>query len=338
MRKRHVSLKDLAKELEVSISTVSRALRNHPDISPDLTEKIKRLALKRNYSPNPLAMGLLRQQTNMIGVIVPDLVTHFFASIIFGIESAAKENGYYIIIASSNESYQKEAEAVKNLLNTRVDGIIACLSQETERFDHFERILNNEIPLVFFDRVCETLNTPAVTVDGNEAVKKIIHHLHQNGCKRIAYISGPNYLNISKNRKKGYLQGLKECNLRYDPELFLECNLNPLEAKIATEKLLNLPQTPDAIFGINDTVIFAAMKEIKRRGLKIPADIALVGFTDEFHATVVDPPLTSVVHPTYRMGEEATHLFLKARERVRSFSQQVILQTELVIRESSIRE
>jgi DNA-binding LacI/PurR family transcriptional regulator len=337
MVKRHVSLKDLAAELGVSVSTVSRALKNHPDISPELTIKIQKLAHEKNYSPNPLAMGLLRQQTKMIGVIVPDIVTHFFASIISGIESVAKENGYFIVISSSNESFLKEAESVENLLKTRVEGLIICLSQETNEFTHFERIIKNEMPLVFFDRVYEKLNVPTVTVDGHEAVKSIIRHFKENGCSRIAYISGPEHLNISRNRKEGYIEGLRENEIEFHPELLVECNLSADEATLATRKLLSLPEKPDAIFGINDTIAFAAMKEIKKQGLEIPGDIALVGFTDEFHSTVVDPALTSVTHPTFLMGQEAARLFFKRIERGNTFTERVILPTELVIRKSSMK-
>jgi len=335
MGKRHLSLKDLAVELGVSISTVSRALKNHPDISPELTRKIQSVAREKKYTPNPLAMGLLRQQTKMIGVIVPDIVTHFYSSIISGIEEVAKERGYYIVIASSNESVKKETESVENLLKTRVEGFIVCLSQETQTFDHFERLIANEIPLVFFDRVAEPLQAPTVIVDGVEAAKMVTRHFYENGRRRIAYISGPEHLNISKNRKEGYLTGLKECGLEFRQELLVTCNLSFGEATLATRKLLETAEIPDAIFGINDTVAFAAMKEIKKHALKIPDDIALVGFTDEFHSTVVDPTLTSVTHPTRQMGQEAARLFFKCIENGAGFTEQVILQTELVMRESS---
>lgn len=321
----------------VSISTVSRALNNHPDISPELTGRIQKLASAWNYSPNPLAMGLLRQQTRMIGVIVPDIVTHFFASIISGIEQVAKEKGYYIVIASSSESYEKEVESVENLMKTRAEGLIVCLSQQTSDFGHFENLIRNEIPLVFFDRVCETLNVPTVTVDGIEAVKSIIRHFHQNGCRRIAYISGPGHLNISRNRKEGYLQGLEECGIPFDPELLAECNLSTADATEATRQLLLNHRPPDAIFGINDTIAFAAMKEIKKQGLKIPDDVSLIGFTDEFHSTVVDPTLTSVTHPTFRMGQQAACLFFQRIEKGSDFHKKIILDTQLVIRESSVK-
>lgn len=337
MGKRHISLKDLAKEMEVSISTVSRALKNHPDISPELTEKIQQLAKEWNYTPNPLAMGLLRQQTKMIGVIVPDIVTHFYSSIISGIEEIAKKHGYFIVIASSNESMNKEIESVENLLKSRVEGLIVCLSQETSEFNHFKKIVSNKIPLVFFDRICSELNVPSVIADGIDAAEKITQHFYENGCKNIAYISGPKHLNICQNRKRGYLQGLKKCGLTFKPELLAECNLSTEDATKATRKLLKNRVLPDAIFGLNDTIAFAAMKEIKKQGLKIPDDIALVGFTDEFHSTVVEPPLTSVTHPTIEMGREAAKLFFQLIEKSQDFEKQIVLQTELVIRESSKR-
>lgn len=215
--KRHVSLKDLAQELGVSISTVSRALNNHPDISPEITQKVKKLAAEMNYTPNPLAMGLLKQATRMIGVIVPDLVTHFYSSIISGIESIAEEKGYYILIASSNESLQKEVKAVDNLLKTRVEGFIVCLSQETRSFDHFERLIQNNIPLVFFDRVCRSTEVSSVVVDNVKAAQKITEHFYQCGSRRIAYIAGPEYLNISKERTAGYLAGLKNADWSFAP-------------------------------------------------------------------------------------------------------------------------
>lgn len=338
MGKRHISLKDLAQELSVSISTVSRALKNHPDISPEMTKKIKTLAEERNYTPNPLAMGLLRQQTKMIGVIVPDINTHFYSSIISGIEKVAKEKGYFIVITSSNESMEKEIETVENLLKSRVEGLIVCLSQETNTFEHFEKLVKNEIPLVFFDRICESIEVPAVIANGQDATKKITQHFYQNGCKRIAYISGPEHLNISQNRKVGYLNGLKECGLEYDKNLLIHCNLSIEDAQLATQKLLRLENKPDAIFGVNDTIAFAAMIEVKKQGYKIPEDISLAGFTDEFHSTVVDPPLTSVSHPTFEMGEEAANLFFESLKKGKNINKRVMLPIDLVVRKSSKRK
>ncbi len=336
-KKRHISLKDLADELGVSISTVSRALNDNPIIGTELRLKIKELAISRNYIPNPLAMGLLRQQTKMIGVIVPDLVTHFYSSIISGIEEVAEENGYFVLIASSNESLEKEKESVNNLLKARVEGIIACISQETGSFEHFNPLIQNEIPLVFFDRVPESLKVSSVTVDGVEAAKNITRHFFENGCQRIAYISGPAHLHISKQRKEGYLKGLKECGLDFDPNLLVESNLNAMDAAFAAKKLLCLNQFPDAIFGINDTIAFAVMKAIKSLHLKIPEDIAMAGFTDEFHSTITEPELTSVTHPARQMGMEAARLFFNQVENGNGIVENIVLPTVMVIRHSSLK-
>lgn len=333
-QKRHVSLKDLALELNVSISTVSRALKDHPNISPEVKSRVKALALKWDYRPNPLAMGLLRQKTRTIGVIVPDLVTHFFSSVISGIEAQASENGYFIIISSSYESFQKEKECIENLLNSRVEGLIISLSYQTRDYSHFEDLLRKGIPMVFFDRICLPQLTSTVVADNLEAARKITHHFYQSGYRRIAYIAGPDFLNITRERKQGYFTGLKELGIDPDPDYLVHCEMNPESATEATKKLLALYTPPDAIFGVNDIVAFAAMKELRRQGIQIPEEMGLVGFTDDYHATVVSPSLTSITHPTYEMGKEAAKLLFKSLEGD-SAPKQVELKTRLVIRESS---
>lgn len=338
MVKRRISLKDIARELGVSISTVSRGLRDHPDISSGMIARIKELAGLRNYSPNPMAMGLLKQRTHMIGVIVPDLVTHFFSSVISGIEEVAKERGYFVIVSPSNESYEKEKENIGNLMKARVEGFIVCLSQQTTDYAHFEQIIEAEIPLVFFDRVCLKDKVPTVTADNFEAARGITHHFYENNARRIAYISGPDHLNISDERRMGYLQGLADCGLDFNSEYLEKCDLSTTSAAAVTRRLLSLAVPPDAIFGINDTVVFAAMKEIRKLGWCVPQDILLVGFTDEFHATVVHPMLTSVMHPTYEMGRVAASLFFELTENMNLPPKSVGLKTKLVIRESSVRK
>jgi DNA-binding LacI/PurR family transcriptional regulator len=337
MAKRHLSLKDLAAELGISISTVSRALKNHPDISPELTKKVQELALARNYTPNPLAMGLLRQETRMIGVIVPDLVTHFYSSIIAGIEEYAKSQGYFILLASSYESMEKEKESVFNLLKARVDGMIVCLSKETDHYEHFSQLIDNEIPLVFFDRVCLSESVPCVVVDNKKAVNEIISHLNHNGYKRIAFISGPSHLYISSTRVDGYRTGLKNSGLDFDPQLLRSCNMGTEETIQIISDLLALPDPPDALFGINDMVIFTVVKELRKRGIKIPEEIGLVCFADEFHATFSSPELTTITHPTREIGIKAAELFFKKMENP-EFAETVVMQTKLVVRESSVRK
>ena len=334
MAKRQLSLKDLAKELNTSISTVSRALKNHPDISPELTRKVQELASARNYVPNPLAMGLLKQETRMIGVIVPDLATHFYSSIISGIEEYAKSMGYFILLASSYESLEKEIESVSNLLKARVDGMIVCLSKETDRYEHFIQLIDDEIPLVFFDRVCLSGVVPCVEIDNKDAVIRIVNHFHENGYKRIAFISGPAHLNISRDRMEGYLTGLNAVGLKFDPELVRPCNMLIDEAIQITADLLALPHPPDAIFGINDMVMFTVMKELKKRGIQVPEEIGLAAFADEFHATFSSPELTSIMHPTKEIGIKSAELFFKKKDDP-MYAETVVLQATLAKKESS---
>jgi DNA-binding LacI/PurR family transcriptional regulator len=283
-----------------------------------------------------LAMGLLKQETHIIGVIVPDLVLHFYASIISGIEKFANKKGFFTIITSSEESYKKEIEVLNNLLNARVDGIIMCLSKETKRYSHFKKLLNNNMPLVFFDRICLVSKVPCVTVDNREASLDVIKHLKTEGYKRIAFIAGPPNLNISKERLSGYLEGLKECGFTEITELIEICDLSYDSAYKAMIRLLDLPHPPDAVFCVNDTVAFAAMKAIKCRGLNIPIDVGLVGFTDDFHATIVEPSLTSVTHPTTKIGKKAASLFFEKLYNNQT-TKLAVLKTKLVVRESSMK-
>ena len=338
MKRKHTSLKDLAKELGVSISTISRGLKNHPDISPKLAEQIQKLAEQKKYSPNPQAVGLLRHESKTIGVIVPDLVTYFYSSVISGIEKFAKERGYFIVITTSNEEFENEKKCVTELVNLRVDGLIVCLAQNTVNYSHFDVLIEEEIPLVFFDRVCRTSEVSSVVADNIEAACAITLHFFNSGKRNIAHIAGPKELNITQERIAGYLDGLKECGLKFRNEYLVYSDLSLESAALATRKLIDLPNRPDAIFGVNDTVAFSAMKEIKKANLNIPNDIALVGFTDEFHATVVEPSLTSVMHPTFEMGNEACRLLIEQIESPLPFTpRQVVMKTKLVVRESSVR-
>ncbi|MCL3779726.1 LacI family transcriptional regulator [Prolixibacteraceae bacterium JC049] len=337
MKKKHLSLKDLASELKVSISTVSRALKNHPDISPEMTKKVQALARKRNYTPNPLAMGLLRQQTKMIGVIVPDMVTQFFSSIISGIEHVAKQRGYYIIISSSYDSFQKERECVENLLQTRVEGIIMSLSSETKNFPHLRPLIDRELPLVLFDRVALTDKVSSVVVNDRESTRKIALHFYNQGYRRIAFISGASHLQMVKERANGYWEAIREVGLPEKKEYFVECNMTQQSAAQAMMKLLRLPEPPDAVCGVSHTATFGALKAIRNGGLTIPNEIAVAGFADQFHAELVTPNLTSIHHPTFEIGREAARLFFERLENPSEMPVQVVLNTQLVPRGSSLK-
>ena len=274
MKKKPISLKDIATEFNVSISTVSRALKDSYEISPELRNRIQAFAKERNYRPSPFAMSLLKNSSGIIGIIVPDLVTYFYASIISGISDMAKQKGYSVIIASSYEQYEEEKQCLENLINIRVEGVMACISQETTDYSHFEALEELNIPLAFFDRVCLPDKFSSVVADNQESARIATEHLLQNGSKRVGFIGGADYLGIVKKRKEGYLEALQKYNIPIEEALIICEKMTPEEGCEATKRLLNLPNPPDAILAMNDTLAFAAMKEIKNNNLRIPQDIA----------------------------------------------------------------
>ncbi len=329
-----ISLKDMARELGVSISTVSRALKDSPEIGEEMRERVKALARKYNYRPNPFAMSLLKNSPRIIGILVPDLVTHFYASIISGISDVARQNNYSVIITSSYEQYEEEKQCIEDLINIRVEGIIACLSQETTDYAHFEALEAQNIPLVFFDRICLPDRFSSVVADNTESAREATLHLLATGSRRIGFLGGSNHLEIVKQRKHGYLEALREHRLSIEKELVVCGKMSYDEGREAARRLLALPNRPDAILAMNDTLAFAAMKEIKKQGWRIPQDIALIGYTDEMHSNYVEPALTAVAHQTHRMGEVACELLLKQLKK-REKPMQMVVPTHLVVRESS---
>lgn len=333
---KHTSLKDIAQALGVSVPTVSRALKDSPDISRALCEKAKWMAREMNYRPNPFALSLRKNAPRIIGVVVPDIVTHFFASILNGIENMAVKNGYFVIITTSHESYEHEKRNVENLVNMRVEGIIACLSQETTDYTHFAELKDINMPLIMFDRICLTDQFSSVVADGEHSAQMATQHLLDNGCKRVAFIGGANHLDIVKRRKHGYLEALRNNKIPIEKELVVCRKIDYEEGKIAAETLLALPNPPDAILAMNDTLAFAAIEVIKSHGLRVPNDIALIGYTDEQHANYIEPKLSAVSHQTYEMGETAC-LLLIDQIRGDKAIRQVMIPTHLQIRESSIK-
>lgn len=333
---KHTSLKDIAQVLGVSIPTVSRALKDSPEISRELCAKAKKLAQEMSYRPNPFALSLRKNTPRIIGVVVPDIVTHFFASVLNGIENTAVANGYFVIITTSHEAYEHEKRNIGNLVNMRVEGIIACLSQETMDYSHLLALKDINMPLVLFDRVCLTDQFSSVVADGAYSAQMATQHLLDNGSKRVAFIGGGNHLDIVKKRKHGYLEALRANGIPIEKELVVCRKLDYEEGKIAAETLLSLSNPPDAIIAMNDTLAFAAIEVIKAHGLRIPEDIAIIGYTDEQHANYVEPKLSAISHQTYKMGEITCKLLIeqiKGNKEVK----QVKVPTHLQIRGSSIK-
>lgn len=327
-------LKDLAAELGVSVSTVSRALKNSPEIGEEMRAQVKALAKEWNYRANPFALSLLKNTVRIIGVIVPDIVTHFYSSIISGMSDVARKNGYSVIITSSYEQYELEKQCLEDLINIRVEGVIACLAQDTTDYSHFEALAEQNIPLVFFDRVCLTDKFSSVVTNNAESAQQATEHFLSTGSKRVAFIGGANHLSIVKQRKHGYLEALRERRIPIEKELVFCKSISFDAGYEGACQLLSLPNPPDAILAMNDSLAFGAMKAIKERQLRIPEDVSLIGYTDELHSNYVEPTLTAITHQTYRMGEEACLLLIK-RLNGDVKAKQVIVTAELFTRNSS---
>jgi len=336
MAKHRTSLKDLAQELGVSIATVSRALHSSPEIGKEMQERVKELAKKLNYRPNPFAQSLRKEAPKVIGVIVPNLVTHYYAAVLDGIEDEARRAGYSVISANTHESFADEQRAVDNFISLHVVGIVACLAQTTTDYTHFEALSDLGIPLVFFARTCLPDRYSSVTANGDEAAQQATQHLIDTGSRRIAFVGGPNHLDMVRRRKHGYLEALRDNNIPIERELVVCDNIDYDVALENTIGLLQRENRPDAIVAFNDIILFAAFNAIKQQGLRIPDDVALIGFTDDVHAQYTTPRLSAIEDQSFKMGQKACQLLLAnigGDEKVRK----EIVPQKLVIRDTSAK-
>ncbi len=339
MKSGEITIKDIAQQLNVSVSTVSRALRGAPEINKETKQAVLELAQRLDYQPNPIALGLVKNQTRIIGVIIPSFTIPFYASAISGIQEAATKAGYNIIICQSNESLATEIAVTRTLLASRIDGLIVSLSRETTTFDHFHRLVARELPMVFFNRVCESLPTSRVIVDDYAGAYQATKHLLDVGCRRIAHIAGPQNLLLSQQRLQGYLDALEHAGCPVLPELIRHGDLTIDNGAAIANYLLGLPGLPDGLFAVCDSAAFGAMQVIKSRGLSIPGDVALVGFTNEPVAAIVEPPLTTVAQPVFEIGQTAAELLLQEINAGKAAKLTTkVLQTELIVRKSSMKQ
>ena len=334
--KRQVTLKDIANKLGVSTSTVSRALQDHPDISEKTREAVKELAKILGYKPNLVALNLKHSRTNTIGVLVPEVEHYFFSTILNGVEEVAYKNNFSVMVFQSNESYMREVLIAQTFLANRVDGLLASFSKNTHDFSHFQQIIDNEIPLVFFDREREELHADSVIVDDYSGAYNAVTHLISKGCKKIAFFSAPQHLVLGKNRLEGYKAALENNGITYNTDLVYSCDTFDQAEKIS-RSILRKQDRPDAIFAVNDLTAIGAMKVAKQQGLHIPDDIKFVGFENSRSAWICEPELTTVDQFGFELGKKATELLL-SRIRLHSFdyeTEKQIIKTHLVKRETT---
>lgn len=334
MKQRRTSLKDLADKLGVSIATVSRALRNSHEVGEEMTRKVKQLAKELNYRPNPFAQSLRKEAPRVIGVIVPNLVTHYYAAVLDGIEDYASKLGYSVISANSHEDHEREAQALDNFLNMHVEGIIACLAQDTTDYSHFEQLHQMGVPLVFFARCCLEDMFSQVVGNGDVAAQEATQHMIETGSRRVAFIGGPNHLDMVRRRKHGYLEALRENRIPIDRGLVVCDKIDFDVARNATLRLLEGENPPDAILAFNDIITYAAFDAIKSKGLRIPEDVAIIGFTDGDTAAFVTPRLSAIMDQAHVQGTKACQLLMKSINGDEKIYKEVVPMI-LKIRESS---
>lgn len=335
MRSYQVTIKDIARELGISPSTVSRALKDHPDISPETKKAVNALAKKLNYQPNAIALSLKHSRSFTLGVIIPETVHYFFSSVISGIEDIAYEAGYHIMICQSNELYDREKSNANMLYSNRVDGLLVSLSKETRDFSHLQFFHQNNIPVVFFDRGTDAFPCDQIVIDDYEAAFRIVSYLIRQGHKKLIHLAAPQHLDIGYNRKKGFEDALLQNGLPFSEKQIIYADKFD-QGSEAVEAIIQTGNLPDGIFAVNDLTALGALRTLKRHHIKVPTDIGLAGFGNGQNAILVDPPLTTIDQNGYNMGKKAAKVLL---ERINNgmenyIPQKHIIDTELVIRES----
>ena len=336
--KPRITLKNIAKEFEVSISTVSKALKNSNEISEELREKIKAFADFYNYKPNNLALQLRNQKTSVIGVIIPEIVHHFFSTVIDGIEVYANSKGYNVMVCLSNESFQKEVTNMGLLTNGSVDGLIVSIARETLKkgdYQHFEALIKDDFPIVLFDRATDNLKCDKVIIDDIEGGFKATNHLLDIGAKKIALLTTEDYVTVGALRKVGFRKSMQKANIEVNEDLVFKIDdTKDLYSQI--EEVFNQDELPDAILAVNEIYAAIAMKQAKEKGYKIPEDIAIIGFTSGLISEFTSPPLSSIVQHGFLMGQHSAELLInrienKAPEQI----QKKVIIPDLKIRRST---
>jgi LacI family transcriptional regulator len=346
--KRKITLKQIARELDVSISTVSKALKDSLEISLDTREKVQAFAKLYNYRPNNIALSLKNRKTKNIGVIIPEIVHYFFSKAINGVELVANKRGYNVIIGLSNESFDKEVINMEMLANGSIDGFIISIAKETlsvQDYHHFKETINQGMPIVMFDRVVDEITCDKVIVDDVNGAKIAVNKLASNGCKNIAIVTTKDYISVGKLRTQGYLEALEENNIKPNPNLILK-----VDDKFATDDYLDILETEisqllknnkeiDGILAVNEIYALTAIKAARKLGRQIPNDIQVIGFTDGVLSRHATPSLTTVSQHGQAMGEKAAELLINKleneNEQIEEQYKTIIIETELVEREST---
>lgn len=340
LQDKDITIYDLARKLNISPATVSRGLKDHPAISKKTKKRIFDLAKEMGYRSNNFARNLRKQTTNTIGVIVPRLNSYFMSTVIAGMEKVANDEGYNLIISQSSESGQKEIASARTMFNNRVDGLLVSLAYDTEETGHFDVFTKKNIPLIFFDRVIDNKNCVNVLIDNRKAAYEATKHLIEQGCKRIVHITATPKRNVYVDRLNGYKQALADHNIKFKEEYVMISNLSQESGTVAAETIKQMKPLPDGVFVANDNCAVGCVLGLKQSGIKIPQDIAIVGFNNDPVSTVIEPNLTTINYPGYEMGEIAARNLINHLNGISSITSTntILLRSELIIRDSSLKK
>lgn len=337
LQDKEITIYDLARKLNISPATVSRGLKDHPAISKKTKKRIFDLAKEMGYRSNNFARNLRKQTTDTIGVIIPRLNSYFMSTVIAGMEKVANDEGYNLIISQSSESAQKEIASAKTMFNNRVDGLLVSLAYDTDDISHFDVFSQKNIPLIFFDRVVDNKNSMNVLIDNRKAAYEATRHLIEQGCKRIVHITATPKRNVYIDRLQGYKQALADFNIPFKEQYVIISNLSLEDGTEAAKILRGLKPLPDGVFVANDNCAVGCLLALKQAGLRIPQDVAVVGFNNDPVSKVIEPNLTTINYPGYEMGEVAARNLINHLNGISSIqsTNTILLRSELIIRESS---
>ena len=338
-----ITIKDIAKALGLSTSTVSRALRGSHEISSETKKMVIEYAEQFNYRPNPIALSLKERRSRSIGVVVSEIANNFFSQAINGIESVAYNRGYHVIISQNHESYEREIVNVEHLASRSVDGLLVSLSAETDNIEHFKKLHDKGFPIVFFDRITDEIETHKVVADNYKGAYNATQHLINAGYKKIAHLSSASHLSISKERLNGYKAALTDNNIPVNEAYIKNCNHGGMifkELEDAVKMLLHLKDKPDAIFSAGDRLTVSCLQVLKTLEIKVPEVVALMGFSNSPLGELMNPSLSAVKQPAFEMGQTATELLIKIIESKRAVTEfeTIVLQTEVITRDSSAKK
>lgn len=335
---RQATIKDIARELGISASTVSRALKDHPDISPETKEAVRKMAEKLDYQPNALALGLHNQRSKIIGIVIPEIQHHFFSSVISGITEAAHNAGYNVIICPCDESVEREKENIRSLISLRVEGILISITKETNDYTHFQRLMSRNIPVVFFDRPPEGFACDRCIIDDYAAAYTATEHLVSIGRTAIVHFAGPSNVRVGKDRRRGFVDCLKRHKLPVGDDVIYDCDSHE-KAVAIIKKLRDEGNIPDAIFAVNDITAVSTINTLTRFGIKVPEQVAVVGFNNGLLSKLSTPMLTTIDQNGTLIGEKACKLLLERIEtHVLTPYQTAVVPTKLVVRGSTVAD